>query len=123
MYRFTTKETPKAELLACVYCPEKGNYCFSMSCSEIYGALSRLRYYEDLEEQGRLYVSPFAVGDKVYKVSRKDSPYLHVQDCPYVISEYVYNPVELSSDDVSVWTYKTRKEAEEKLKELQSNEK
>ncbi len=56
MDRFTTKENPKAELLSCVYCIEYSNCYSNMSCDEIYNALSKLRYYEDLEEQGRLIV-------------------------------------------------------------------
>lgn len=56
MDRFTTKENPKAELLNCVYCPEYSNCYSNMSCNEIYNALSKLRYYEDLAEQGRLIV-------------------------------------------------------------------
>lgn len=56
MDRFTTKENVKAELIGCIYCPEYSN-CFSnMSCNEIYNALNKLRYYEDLEEQGRLII-------------------------------------------------------------------
>lgn len=55
MDRFTTKENVKAELLNCVYCSEYSN-CYNMSCNEVYNALSKLRYYEDLEEQGRLIV-------------------------------------------------------------------
>lgn len=54
--RFTTKENVKAELLGCVYCPEH-NHCYSnISCNEIYNALSKLRYFEDLAEQGRLII-------------------------------------------------------------------
>ena len=56
MDRFTTKENVKAELLSCVYCPEYSNCYSNMSCNEIYNALSKLRYYEDLEEQGRLII-------------------------------------------------------------------
>lgn len=58
MDRFTTKENTKAELLGCVYCPEHSNCYSNMSCNEIYNALSKLRYYEDLEEQGRLIALP-----------------------------------------------------------------
>lgn len=56
MDRFTTKESPKTELLGCVYCPEYSNCYSNMSCNEIYNALSKLRYYEDLDEQGRLII-------------------------------------------------------------------
>lgn len=65
MYRFTTKGSPKAELLGCVYCPEYSN-CYNMSCNEVYNALSKLRYYEDLDEQGMLFVPPCKVNDVVY---------------------------------------------------------
>ena len=69
MDRFTTKENPKPELVNCVYCPEHSNCYSNMSCAEIYNALSKLRYYENLEEQGKLAVLPCKIGDTVYHPS------------------------------------------------------
>ena len=71
MDRFTTKENPKPELLSCVYCLEHSNCYSNMSCPEIYNALSKLRYYENLEEQGKLAVLPCKIGDTVYQPSYK----------------------------------------------------
>ena len=68
MDRFTTKESPKAELIGCVYCLEHSNCYSNMSCSEVYNAFSKLRYYENLEEQGRLVTLPCKVGQKLYTV-------------------------------------------------------
>lgn len=64
MDRFTTKETIKPELISCVYCLEESNCYSGMSCNEIYNALSKLRYYEDLEEQGRFVV----LSNEKYKI-------------------------------------------------------
>lgn len=69
MDRFTTKENPKPELLNCVYCLEHSNCYSNMSCNEIYNALSKLRYYEDLEEQGKLVILPCKVGDSYFTYS------------------------------------------------------
>lgn len=66
MDRFTTKENPKAELIGCVYCMEHSNCYSNMSCDEIYNALSKLRYYEDLEEQDRLIILPCKIEDTLY---------------------------------------------------------
>ena len=54
--RFTTKENPKAELLGCIYCSEYSNCYSNISGNEIYIALSKLRYYENVAEQGKLLV-------------------------------------------------------------------
>ena len=71
MDRFTTKENSKPELLSCVYCLEHSNCYSNMSCPEIYNALSKLRYYENLEEQGRLLALPCKVGDTIYQTKYK----------------------------------------------------
>lgn len=56
MDRFTNKENDNAELLKCVCCLEHSNCYSNMSCDEIYNALNRLRYYENLAEEGRLII-------------------------------------------------------------------
>lgn len=71
MDRFTTKESVKPELVNCVYCLEHSNCYSNMSCPEIYNALSKLRYYENLEEQNKLVVLPCKIGDTVYHPSYK----------------------------------------------------
>ena len=71
MDRFTAHKTIKPELLACIHCLEHSNCYSGFSCSEIYNALSKLRYYEDLEEQGKLAVLPCKIGDTVYQPSYK----------------------------------------------------
>lgn len=68
MDRFTTKENAKPELLSCVYCMEHSNCYSNMSCDEIYNALSKLRYYENLEEEGRLAILPCKKGNTVYVI-------------------------------------------------------
>lgn len=70
MDRFTTKENPKPELLSCVYCMEHSNCYSNMSCNEVYNALSKLRYYENLEEQERIVTLPCKEGDTIYKIRK-----------------------------------------------------
>lgn len=104
MDRFTTKENPKPELLNCVYCLEHSNCYSNMSCPEIYNALSKLRYYENLEEQERLIILPFKFGTKVYVVEDNgywcDVPCGHEgeceycdTDCPFYDQEYIVEKV------------------------------
>ena len=76
MDRFTTKENPKAELIGCVYCLEYSNCYSNMSCDEIYNALSKLRYYEDLEEQGKLMTMPCNIGDTVWFIPKYEGKVL-----------------------------------------------
>ena len=83
MDRFTTKENVKPELLDCVYCPEHSNCYSNMSCNAIYNALSKLRYYENLEEQGRLVVLPCKIGDTVYRVMA-DKRIKHPYECKVI---------------------------------------
>ena len=66
MERFTAHKTERPELLACIHCIEHSNCYSGFSCSEIYNALSKLRYYENLEEQGKLPVLPCKPHDKVW---------------------------------------------------------
>lgn len=68
MDRFTANKTVKPELLACIYCIEHSNCYSGFSCNEIYNALSKLRYYEDAEEQGRLLILPCKEGDTIYRI-------------------------------------------------------
>ena len=68
MDRFTAHKTEKPELLACIHCIEHSNCYSGFSCSEIYNALSKLRYYENLEEDGRFVVLPCKIGDTVFEL-------------------------------------------------------
>ena len=55
MNRFTTKEGSQTKLLKCDNCIEESN-CYSCVCEEVYNALAKLKYYEDLEEEGKLVI-------------------------------------------------------------------
>ena len=90
MDRFTAHKIERPELLVCIHCPEYSNCYSNMSCSEIYNAFSKLRYYENLEEQGKLAVLPCKIGDTVYQPSYKftkcsaynyEPKYAHDIDC------------------------------------------
>ena len=94
MDRFTAHKTERPELLVCIHCPEYSNCYSGFSCSEIYNALSKLRYYENLEEQGRLVVLPCKIGDSFFTYSwicsasdddyqRECDKYDDCNECPY----------------------------------------
>lgn len=51
------------DIAMCVETPG-GSFCEDGDCSQR-KVWERLKYYEDMEEQGRLRILPFAVGDTV----------------------------------------------------------
>jgi hypothetical protein len=136
MDRFTTKESSRPELLGCICCQEHSNCYSNMSCDEIYNALSKLRYYEDLEEQGRLVVLPCKVGDTIYVIDwyldcdidafdvcddyRKNDEiacgYCRHNVVKKFVSERKYENQKI--DDFGKTIFLTREEAEEALKRI-----
>ena len=99
----------------------------------------RLKEYEDLEEQGRLVKLPCKVGDTVYYISEgfiepctvetifisdytdKDGNCSYIaeihydrEDCPYVSTEIYFT-------DIGKTVFLTQAEAEQKLKEMESD--
>lgn len=85
----------------------------------------KLKYYEDLEEQGRLIKPPCAVGDTVYEILEESvpSPYFYIGE--YKVQDVSSKAVRYADD----WTsldcmnlFFTREEAEKKLKEMESEQ-
>lgn len=116
MDRFTTKENPKTELLNCVYCPEHSNCYSNMSCNEIYNALSKLRYYEELEEQGRLIALP-EDGMLYYIEENENGKWIGNRPIIDIVFEYGWGLVGLNCSlrDIGKKVFFSRKEAESAL--------
>lgn len=87
----------------------------------------KLRYYEDLEEQGRLIELPCAVGDTVYWISESDaclfcnSPcYERCEEGALKIKEIPFKLHMLN--EIGEIIFLTKEEAEAKLKEMEDAE-
>lgn len=109
------------------------------NCEIMTSACEKLGKYEDLEEQGRLVKLPCKVGDTVYYISEgfiepctvetifisdytdKDGNCSYIaeihydrEDCPYVSTEIYFT-------DIGKTVFLTQAEAEQKLKEMESD--
>lgn len=88
----------------------------------------KLAEYENLEEQGRLIKLPCKVGASVYMVEQDcggdtlDCMRGDCEGCPYLYSFVEENTFEVyMCDDVGKTVFLTRAEAEQKLKEMESD--
>lgn len=79
-----------------------------------YGALERLKYYEDLQEQGRIQELPCAVGDLVHEV------YRFLDAGAWEIDVHKIRLEDL--DKIGKTVFITREEAEEALKRMEDGE-
>lgn len=95
----------------------------------------KLKYYEDLEEQGKLKELPCAVGDMAYQVINLNNKF---QVEPVIITELAYNmndyykligyrtivggEIHYSSNAIGRTLFFTSGEAEAKLKEMEGAE-
>lgn len=75
--------------------------------------------YEELEELGRLFKTPCAVGDTVYEIIHDDIP-VHIDYiCKYTVDDISANAIKFAEDwnplDSIPNVYYTREEAEEAL--------
>ena len=109
------------------------------NCEIMTSICEKLGKYEDLEEQGRLIKLPCKVGDTVYYISEgfiepctvetifisdytdKDGNCSYIaeihydrEDCPYVSTEIYFT-------DIGKTVFLTQAEAEQKLKEMESD--
>ena len=109
------------------------------NCKTIDDVIDKLAEYEDLEEQGLLLRLPCKVGDTVYYISEgfiepctvetifisdytdKDGNCSYIaeihydrEDCPYVSTEIYFT-------DIGKTVFLTQAEAEQKLKEMESD--
>ena len=140
MYRLTKRENGLA------YYP----YCFKEETCEGHGTSSKcddcnfstevcekLAYYEDLEEQGLLVKLPCKVGEEFWVIAYRDIKIVPAKCTGYTIQVDVVNKinhayvwidsVEKESDywkmlfeEFDIQCFKTKEEAEAKLKELQN---
>lgn len=144
MSRLTKRNYPNRRLTEL---RKNGLLKIDLSYSHVEAITNKLADYEDLEEQGRLVYHPYRIGDRVwhlvenYDFTWDISPSLFMGvtgDYIVVTSEYIgYNyeeqlavmcedMVEEISPDIYIFhksnVFKTKEEAEAKLKELKGTE-
>lgn len=90
-------------------------------------AYYKLQEYEDLEEQGRLVILPCKVGDTLYRlVPNLYREYVEIKIAQFVINKNgIYfitdKGVSWSADKIGKTVFLTKSEAEQKLKEMESD--
>ena len=127
-------------------CAEACKYYDCYDCP-IQEAITKLAHYEDLEEQGRLIELPCAVGDTVWiKGIPVEISFIHIDnevtyciqfdcsccadDCPFYEDEVSWEGehdckslgyMEFKNEDIGKTVFRTKEEAEAKLKELEGD--
>ena len=87
----------------------------------------KLKEYEELEEQGRLVILPCKVGDTLYRlVPKLYRKYVEIKIAQFVINKNgIYfitdKGVSWSADKIGKTVFLTKAEAEQKLKEMESD--
>ena len=106
----------------CGLCNEDCSKCAIQKC------FNKLAEYEDLEEQGLLFRLPCKVGTSVYMVAQDcggdtlDCMRGDCECCPYLYSFVEENTFEVyMCDEVGKTVFLTKAEAEQKLKEMESD--
>lgn len=111
--------------------------CQPSEAKKILNLATKLKEYEDLEEQGRLLKFPCRVGDMLYYPDKEFNIIIPVRlteivikfngldtsSCQYDCSSFdecgdVYEEYEFDTNDFGKSVFLTKSEAEEKLKEL-----
>lgn len=95
-------------------------------CEEIDAVYRKLKEYEDLEEQGRLVILPCKVGDTIYglhkaMVCELDTETIGISKMPSGEILYLIDRWELDKGDFGKTVFLTKSEAEQKLKEMESD--
>ena len=95
-------------------------------CEEIDAVYRKLKEYEDLEEQGRLIKLPCKVGDTIYglhkaMVCELDTETIGISKMPSGEILYLIDGWELDKGDFGKTVFITKSEAEQKLKEMESD--
>lgn len=95
-------------------------------CEEIDAVYRKLKEYEDLEEQGRLVILPCKVGDTIYglhkaMVCELDTETIGISKMPSGEILYLIDRWELDKEDFGKTVFLTKSEAEQKLKEMESD--
>lgn len=96
--------------------------CGKADCEDIRKALFRLAEYEDLKEHGKLLKLPCALGDFALFSDKRILPVTFISKANEGIIVGCQNGIRISMDsqygDWCKGFYRTREEAEERLKEL-----
>ena len=95
----------------------------------LYFANQKLKDYENLEEQGRLVKLPCKVGDTVYSIANDGKIFpvkatrevRIVNGVLHIICESCRYSDLVSYDDIGKTVFLTKSEAEQKLKEMESD--
>ena len=96
------------------------------NCEIMTSVCEKLGKYEDLEEQGRLVILPCKVGDTLYRlVPNLYREYVEIKIAQFVINKngiyFITNKgVSWSVDKIGKTVFLTQDEAEQKLKEMES---
>ena len=98
-------------------------------CEEIDAVYRKLKEYEDLEEQGLLLRLPCKLGDTVYSIANDGKIYpvkatrevRIVNGVLHIICESCRYSDLVSYDDIGKTVFLTQAEAEQKLKEMESD--
>lgn len=134
--RFTNKLKDNTNELRFRYEDDREYYIMKVNDDYYIGgeAIDKLAHYEDMKEQGRLIELPCIVGDILYLVTKdtveKMKVYCISPYGEYCCKDHVWNFVienrkySLTCEfkDIGKTVFKTREEAEEKLKEMSSSE-
>lgn len=97
------------------------------NCKTIDDVIDKLAQYEELEEQGRLVILPCKVGDTLYRlVPNLYRKYVEIKITQFVINKNgIYfitdKGVSWSTDKIGKTVFLTKSEAEQKLKEMESD--
>ena len=97
------------------------------NCEIMTSVCEKLGKYEDLEEQGRLVILPCKVGDTLYRlVPNLYREYVEIKIAQFVINKNgIYfttdKGVSWSADKIGKTVFLTKSEAEQKLKEMESD--
>ena len=96
------------------------------NCKTIDDVIDKLAEYEGLEEQGRLIKLPCKVGDTIYglhkaMVCELDTETIGISKMPSGEILYLIDGWELDKGDFGKTVFLTKSEAEQKLKEMESD--
>ena len=111
------------------YCDMDKNRCSIYSSCIMRKSFQKLKEYEDLEEQGLLLRLPCKVGDTVYSIANDGKIYSVkatrevriVDGVLHIICEICKYSDLVSYDDIGKTVFLTKSEAEQKLKEMESD--
>ena len=97
------------------------------NCEIMTSVCEKLGKYEDLEEQNRLIILPCKIGDTLYRlVPNLYRKYVEIKIAQFVINKNgIYfitdKGVSWSADKIGKTVFLTKSEAEQKLKEMESD--